>query len=234
MLDVVMIVSLGPGDPELITLKGLNVLKKADFIYCPATILQNGNRISRSGMILNALGINDPKIIFFDVTMNENHLYAIKNYHDIAGQIEAKYRAGFYIALTAEGDAGFYSSSYYISEILAKKQLPVERIAGIPAFIACAASENVCISRQKEEVNIVTSLSSVEELQDKTRYGRTVVIMKPSLFEDVIKEALHKITDDISFHYFENNGVPEKEYYTNRRSDIECRHFPYFSLLIIQ
>ena len=30
-------VSLGPGDPELITLKGLKTLQKADIIYCPAT-----------------------------------------------------------------------------------------------------------------------------------------------------------------------------------------------------
>ena len=35
-------VSLGPGDPELITLKGLKTLQKADIIYCPATQGKDG------------------------------------------------------------------------------------------------------------------------------------------------------------------------------------------------
>ena len=35
-------VSLGPGDPELITLKGLKKLRQAEIIYCPATMNKNG------------------------------------------------------------------------------------------------------------------------------------------------------------------------------------------------
>ena len=44
-------VSLGPGDPELITLKGLKTLQKADIIYCPATQGKHGI-ISRATDIL--------------------------------------------------------------------------------------------------------------------------------------------------------------------------------------
>lgn len=36
-------VSLGPGDPELITLKGLKKLRQAEIIYCPATMNKTGN-----------------------------------------------------------------------------------------------------------------------------------------------------------------------------------------------
>ena len=58
-------VSLGPGDPELITLKGLKTLQKADIIYCPATQGKHG-LISRATDILKAIGrrILDPSVYF--------------------------------------------------------------------------------------------------------------------------------------------------------------------------
>ena len=45
-------VSLGPGDPELITLKGLKKLRQADIIYCPATISTSGQLLSRAARII--------------------------------------------------------------------------------------------------------------------------------------------------------------------------------------
>ena len=234
MLDAVAVVSLGPGDPELITLRGLNTLNKADYIFCPATTLSGDVMISRSKDILSALNIDDTKIITFSVPMSENRIQSIENYNKVAGEVEEKYRAGYKVAVVAEGDAGFYSSSYYISEILDTKNIPVDRIAGVPAFIACAASHNICISKQKEEVDIVTHLLSKEELQGKIRKGRTVVLMKASQFEGIVKETLNAAPEDVTYHYFENSGLAGKEFYTNRKADICNRHFPYFSLLIIQ
>ena len=48
-------VSLGPGDPELITLKGLKKLRQADIIYCPATISKSGQLLSRAARIIEEL-----------------------------------------------------------------------------------------------------------------------------------------------------------------------------------
>ena len=54
-------VSLGPGDPELITLKGLKTLQKADIIYCPATQGKHGI-ISRATDILKAIEVDESLI----------------------------------------------------------------------------------------------------------------------------------------------------------------------------
>ena len=52
-------VSLGPGEPDLITLKGLKALQGADCIFCPATMTQDGKSSSRALSILNTLGFSD-------------------------------------------------------------------------------------------------------------------------------------------------------------------------------
>ena len=59
-------VSLGPGDPELITLKGLKTLQKADIIYCPATQGKHGI-ISRATDILKAIEVDESLIIPFSI-----------------------------------------------------------------------------------------------------------------------------------------------------------------------
>lgn len=234
MPNIVTIVSLGPGEPELITLKGLNCLRQADFVYCPATIMRNGTMVSRAQEILKALGITASVICPFPVSMSENRSAVMKDYDAVVRMIEEKYNAGYDIAITAEGDAGFYSSSAYISDMLIKKGIPVKRIAGIPAFIACAASENIRISEQKEETLVLTHLTSSEELVSRIEEGHTLVLMKASRFESIVKEALSLVPENVSFHYFENTGMPTKAYHTCRKEDILSRRFPYFSLLIIK
>ena len=47
----VIFVSLGPGEPELITVKGLKALQTADCIFCPETLAKDGNRVSRAADI---------------------------------------------------------------------------------------------------------------------------------------------------------------------------------------
>ena len=55
-------VSLGPGEPELITVKGLRQLQTADIIYCPATRNRQGESISRAADIVRALEISETAI----------------------------------------------------------------------------------------------------------------------------------------------------------------------------
>lgn len=234
MLQCITIVSLGPGDPELITLKGLNRLREADYIFCPATVRPDGAMLSRAQEILVELGVSSSGICLFSVAMNENRRYATDDYADVARMIAEKYRAGYKVVLTAEGDAGFYSSSVYVSDILMAQGISVERIAGVPAFIACAASENIRISEQSEKTTVITHLASVDELITLIGEGCTLVLMKASRFESSVKEALMRVSDNVIFHYFENAGIAAKQFYTCRREKILARRFPYFSLLLIR
>jgi len=233
MLKTVWFVSLGPGDPELITLKGLKALQQAGTIFCPSTIAPNGKSISRAKDILLALNIDEDKITTFEVPMNKDRTKALESYKEISEKIATKYKDGFQIAVTAEGDAGFYSSSHYIGDNLERMNIPTSRIAGVPAFITCGALANLHIAKQEEELNVIPGVISQEELTEKINAGKSVVVMKPSQCEEVIKNTIKNLPD-ITLYYFENVGLSGKEFYTCNNSDILSRKFPYFSLLIIR
>lgn len=225
-------VSLGPGEADLITLKGLKALQAADCIFYPATIVKESALSSRALDIMVELEIDSKKAIPFHVPMSKNRSLAIEAYNQVSKEAEQQYLKGLKVAIVAEGDAGFYSSIHYIFDTLTTQNIPVEHIAGIPAFIASGALAGIHIVKQEEELNVIPGIISADDLINKIKSGKVVVIMKVSQCQEAVKECITAIPT-ATFHYFENVGVKDKEYYTNNTQEIIARKFPYFSLMII-
>lgn len=225
-------VSLGPGEADLITLKGLKALQAADCIFYPATIVKESALSSRALDIMVELEIDSKKAIPFHVPMSKDRSLAIEAYNRVSKEAEQQYLKGLKVAIVAEGDAGFYSSIHYIFDTLTTQNIPVEHIAGIPAFIASGALAGIHIVKQEEELNVIPGIISADDLINKIKSGKVVVIMKVSQCQEAVKECITAIPT-ATFHYFENVGVKDKEYYTNNTQEIIARKFPYFSLMII-
>ena len=83
MNRTITFVSLGPGEPELITLKGLKTLQQADRIFCPATLTVSGKQVSRAAHILRALEIEEEKIHPFVLPMSKDRQKAIEAYDQL-------------------------------------------------------------------------------------------------------------------------------------------------------
>lgn len=75
-------VSLGPGEPELITLKALKALNAADIVYCPATRSGDGTVKSRALDILSQLPVDVEKVRSFHVPMSRNREEALNAYEE--------------------------------------------------------------------------------------------------------------------------------------------------------
>ena len=225
-------VSLGPGEPELITVKGLHQLQKADIIYCPATRNRQGDSISRAADIVCALEISETAIRYFMVPMSKDRTEAWKAYDALYNEVESNYAEGKQIVIVAEGDAGFYSSIQYIYDKFTTAGIAVQRIAGIPAFIAAGALAGLHIVKQEEQIVVIPGTLSADELSEKINAGYVIVIMKLSQCVEAVHECIRK-HPQTQFHYFENVGT-EKEYYTSDKKIIADKIYPYFSLMIIQ
>lgn len=125
-------VSLGPGEAELITLKGLKALQAADCIFCPETPARDGRPLSRAADIMLRLDIPAGHIRRFSLPMSKQRTDALNAYDRVYAEALSLHHAGRKVAVVAEGDAGFYSSIHYIYEKLQAAGIPVEQIAGIP------------------------------------------------------------------------------------------------------
>lgn len=225
-------VSLGPGEPELITVKGLRQLQKADIIYCPATRNRQRESISRAADIVRALEINETAIHCFILPMSKDRTEAWKVYNTLYNEAATQYVEGKQIVIVAEGDAGFYSSIQYLYDKFTDAGIAVQRIAGIPAFIAAGALAGLHIVKQEEQIVVIPGTPSAAELSEKINAGYVIVIMKLSQCVDAVHDCIRK-HPQTQFHYFENVGT-EKEYYTSDRKVIADKVYPYFSLMIIQ
>ncbi len=221
-------VSLGPGDSELITLKALKTLQQSDCIFCPTS---RGK--SRSGDILRALPLDPSKIYTYELPMSKDRLAAQQSYREVAERVIALRAQGRRIAITAEGDAGFYSSSQYIKDILEEKGYDTERLSGVPAFIDCARLMGIHLASGEQALEVIPHVATPARLLDSLREGKNIVLMKISQSEAVIKEAIRCMEGRYQLHYIENLGIEGKEYASHDVENILARRFPYFSILIM-
>jgi len=225
------IVSLGPGDPELITLKSLRKLQKADFIYCPATDDASGKQFSKASDIVVALGIDTDKIRRYHLPMNHNREGAVQAYAKLCEEAKCLQNEGLRVVIAAEGDSGFYSSTQSVYELLHDEGADIRRTAGIPAFIAAGAKAGLHLTCRKERLVVLPGTATEAELENLVAAQCMVVIMKLSACAEAVCSYLHK-HPEVNCHYFERLGS-EDEYYTSSLPDMLTRNFPYFSLLLI-
>lgn len=173
------------------------------------------------------------KIALFDVPMSKERSSAEEVYLQVAQQILTKYQEGVRIAFVAEGDSGFYSSAHYIADYLAQQGVAISYVAGVPAFIACGAVAGLHVVKQDESLRVYPSGVTCAAIESSISAGETVVVMKLSQQAEAVREAMQHLPY-AHFHYFENIGYGDREYYTNDRKEIESRTFPYFAIMIIR
>lgn len=231
-LNSIRFVSLGPGDPELITVKGLKALQEADCIFCPETVTRQGEGLSRAADIMLELGIDSRHFYRFSLPMDKRREKALEAYDKVCVEAANLWKKGLKVCLVAEGDAGLYSSVHYVYEKLDSEGIPVEHIAGIPAFIAAGACGGLHIVSQEERLMVVPGVVTADEIGNFVGNGHAVVIMKLSRCKEEIKRCL-QLHPEYDYHYFENVGLPN-EVCLQETEQIETAAFPYFSVLIVR
>ena len=226
----VTFLSLGPGDPELLTLKALKTLKDADVVMVPATRNNEGIMKSRATDIISEWRIEN-RLMVYELPMLKDRQAVSLAYDKIFADCVRLYQEGRHIVVAVEGDVSIYASIHYVMERLEKEHIPVEQSAGIPSFIAAAASAGLSLISQQQRLTILPGDADAETLHLLWKNNHVVVVMKLSQCQDAVKDFLRQNPQTIC-HYFENVGTAEA-YHTTQCDEILSRHIPYFSLCVI-
>ena len=234
---MIRFISLGPGDPELITVKGLNALRRSDVIFCPATRIKAANgegverTLSRAAEIVKALGIDEGRIELFHLPMSLQREEAQDAYNQLYKAVLDKSKR-CEVAVVAEGDAGFYASIHYVYERLVAAKVPVQQIAGVPAFIAAGAVAGLHIVKQRERLQVIPGTATAYELIEWVEAGQSCVIMKLNGCQAAVRTCM-VAHPEFEYHYFEQVGTANERYITDKEQLMRLA-FPYCSLMIIR
>ncbi len=223
-------IALGPGDPELLTLKALRILKESDVIFYPGSITKDQKK-SFVYPILRYHGLENKELKGFFLKMSNDRKEASETYNATVQDINEAYNLGKKIAIVCEGDISLYASFSYLLLQLQELQLPVSLVPGINSFSLGAAQHQIPLSLLNDKIAIIPRVKNIEEIAHYFDTFDTVILMKiRSGWNTFQSELLEK---DWNCYYCERLGT-DQEYITTDLTTLTTREIPYFSLLIIK
>lgn len=225
-------IGVGPGDPELLTLKACRILQGADVIFCPEK--KEGAGSFAYDIIKGLLKDTKARIVNLVYPMHY-HGAQLKemwerNAHTMAEYLEGD-RTGAFITL---GDPAVYSTFMYTLPYIEAAGVPVEVVPGIPSFCAVADTMKLPLVAWDEDLVIApVRKNSSEELAKVLREHDNVVLMKPSSDQQALLQAIRENHLEDSFVLVTKSGTGEERMVTDF-GELEQYHIPYLSTVIIK
>lgn len=242
-------IGTGPGDPELLTLKAVRLLKESDVIAIAITdsslekpFLEDKQRDVESGVDCDSLRegcvaysiavqsvpeLADKPILHVPTVMTKDKKKLQEGYDRAAKAVEDLLDQGKQVAFITLGDPTVYSTYLYIHARIDEAGYDTKIISGIPSFCAASARINKGLVERSEQLHIIPGSYGVEEAL--TLKG-TKVFMKVASKMQVVKEHIRLHHNDVVM--VENCGMEGENIYTN------CEDIPddasYYSLLIVK
>lgn len=174
-------VSVGPGDPELMTVKAIKTLERCRVLAVPVT--HKGNSLALE-IVSELVGISEKELLTLPFPMTTDPATLRKNYALQAERIAQILADGEDVAFICLGDVSIYSTFAYIGDILREKGYPVRMIPGVTSFCASACALGVSLTAINQPLHIVPAGS--KELSDVLRLPGAKVLMKSARqFSDV-------------------------------------------------
>ncbi|MDY6936366.1 MAG: precorrin-2 C(20)-methyltransferase [Cyanobacteriota bacterium] len=225
-------IGVGPGDPELITVKGARILERVPIVAFPAGI--KGKPGVAENIIKPWLQPDQIRLpLEFPYVRDEATLQ--QAWQKAAARTWKYLESGEDVAFVSEGDVSFYSTFTYLAQTL-QTQHPdavVETIPGVCSPMAAAAELGLPLTVTSQRLVVLPALYNVAELERVLDWADVVVLMKvSSVYEAVWQQLQQRELLDRSY-VIERATHPEQVVYRGLRDRPHLK-LPYFSLLVVR
>lgn len=180
-------IGVGPGDPELITLKAKRILEQVDYIAIPKT---GADKRSLALTIAEGIIEKEKKILELHFPMSYDEKTLADSWKVAIIQLKEKLDEGSNVAFITLGDPTVYSTYIYTHKTLKQEGYYTEIIPGITSFCASAARVGISLGENKESIAVIPSAYECENLDEVLDTFDTVVLMKVSKNLPQLKEKL--------------------------------------------
>jgi precorrin-2/cobalt-factor-2 C20-methyltransferase len=225
-------VSVGPGDRELITLKGLRILQQAPVVAFPAGVRDKPGMAEQ--IVGEWLGSHQLKLALTFPYVQDT-LTLTRAWQTAAEQVWHYLQLGQDVAFVCEGDVSFYSTFTYLAQMLQQlhPESIVQAVPGVCSPMAAASVLGMPLTVRQERLAVLPALYNVGELETILDWADVVVLMKvSSVYQQVWQVLQQRQLLEYSW-VVERATLPEQVIYENLR-DRPTLNLPYFSLLIVK
>lgn len=225
-------IGVGPGDPELITVKGLNILQRVPVVAFPAGM--NGRPGWAQAIAAQWLRPHQVQVALTFPFVPEQETLTTA-WEAAADQVWQHLADGRDVAFLSEGDVSFYSTFTYLAQTLQQHHpdVDIETIPGISSPMAAAAALGLPLTVRHQRLMILPAIYTVSDLETALDTADVVVLMKVS---SVYSQVWSVLRDR---HLLQHSAVivrathPDQVVYADL-SDRPDLDLPYFSLLMVQ
>ncbi len=223
--------SAGPGDPELITVKGLRRLQRSPIVAFPAGLRGEPGVAQR---IIAPWLQPHHQTLPLDFPYTQDDVTLMAAWAQAAAQVLPHLQAGRDVCFVSEGDVSLYSTFSYLAHFVraANPDIPIEAIPGACSPLTAAAVQGQPLTLQHQKLAVLPVLYAPEELERVLDWADVVVLMKIS---SVYKKVWPILKNR---HLLENSYVVERATWPEQRVHVNLGDrpdlpLPYFSILVI-
>lgn len=225
MTGVLYGVGLGPGAPDLITLRAARLIEAACVVAYPT--LAGGASFARAiAADLIAPGVQE---IVMDVPMSVERAPAQDAYDKGAAEIATALEAGHDVVCLCEGDPFFYGSFMYLFARLSANY-QVEVVPGVTSVTACAARAGMPLAARNERLTVLPGPLPEDELRARIEGAESVVIMKVGRHLAKIRGVIDALGLTGDAVYVERATLPEEVVLPLADAPEKA---PYFSMILL-
>jgi precorrin-2/cobalt-factor-2 C20-methyltransferase len=217
---------VGPGDPELLTLKALRLLRAAPVVAYPAPL--GGDSFARAIVAAHLPG--GQKEISIEVPM-ETALHPAREVYDrAAAAIGAELELGRDVAILCQGDPFFYGSFMYLFERLARGHA-VEIVPGVSSLTACAAAARLPLARRNDTLSVIPAPLDEAELGERLARADAAAVIKLGRHFAKVRRVLARLGRAGEAVYVERATLASQRVLP--LVEVEPDAVPYFAMILV-
>lgn len=217
---------IGPGDPELITLKALRLLQGAPVLAYPAP--EKGDSLARSIVAGHLSG--DQIEIPIRMPMVASRFPAQEVYDWAADTLGDHLTNGRDVVVLCEGDPFFYGSFMYLFGRMADR-FPVEVVPGVSSLTACSAILGSPLAARNDVLTVLPAPLDEESLRARLSRSDSVAIIKVGRHFEKIRRLLGELDLLDQARYIEHATMATQKVLP--LAEVPLTEVPYFSMILV-